>query len=137
MLRAVIPTLCGCLVQEIDPGGKRYMCIRAGLNRRKASGIVAAGEGVGVELPVWVTSSMYTEPQTQKIVPQSGNPNHNPNTRTNIMTRLTPRGRCTLHQTHHADNKSPVIRNGQAVQLQLSKFNGLRRCTINSQCRTA
>jgi hypothetical protein len=47
MLQVVIPTVCGYLVQEIDPGGKRYLCIRAGLNRRKASGIVAGGEGGG------------------------------------------------------------------------------------------
>jgi hypothetical protein len=58
MLRIVIPTIYSYFVQEIDPGGKRCLCIRAGLNRREVSGIVAGGEGVG-ELPGQVSSSMY------------------------------------------------------------------------------
>lgn len=45
MLRIVILTVCGYLVQEIDPGGKRCLCFRAGQNRREVFGIVAGGEG--------------------------------------------------------------------------------------------
>ena len=47
MLRIVIPTIRGYLGQEIDPGGKRCLDIRAGLNRREVSGLVANEEGGG------------------------------------------------------------------------------------------
>jgi len=45
MLRIIIPTVCGYLVQKIDPEGKSCLGIQAGRNRREASSIVAGGFG--------------------------------------------------------------------------------------------
>ena len=52
-------------MQEIDPGGKRCLGIRAGLNRRVVSGIVVGGEWSG-EIPVQATSCMYTGRQNSE-----------------------------------------------------------------------
>ena len=45
MLQIIIPTVCGYLVQKIDPEGKSCLGIQAGRNRREASSIVAGGFG--------------------------------------------------------------------------------------------
>ena len=44
MVRIVIPKIYGCLVCVIDLDAKRCFCIRAGLSRREASGIVCGRE---------------------------------------------------------------------------------------------
>lgn len=71
---------------------KRCLCIRAGLNRREASSIVAGGGNTCTGDQLYV----HRAKQSQKIVPQSGITNHNPSTRTNVMTRFTPRGTCAV-----------------------------------------